>query len=144
VESHNHSPSQNPQSQIKGVVNHINRKPPFLSFVVVFIFVFISLMQIINGLCAVRQSEPSQGFAFFSYLILFSLIGYWLNKDNQRYKIAWVFDMGFFLYLAWPLIVPFYLFKTRGVKALRIIFGFIGIFLGAYIIGWLLGHYLLP
>ena len=91
-----------------------------------------------------RQSKPSGGFTFLSYIILFSLIGYWINKDNQRYKIEWVFDMGFFLYLAWPLIVLFYLFKTRGVKGLRIVFGFIGILVGAYIIGWLLGRYLLP
>ncbi len=142
MEPCNHTSIQIPQNQRKEVIRHKNRKRPLFSIVI--IGIFISFVQMVNGLFAARKGEPSAGFAFLSYIILFSLIGYWLRKDNQTYKIEWIFDMGFFFYLAWPLIVPFYLFKTRGVKAFPIIFGFIGIFVGAYIIGWLLGRYLLP
>jgi hypothetical protein len=43
--------------------------------------------------------------------------------------------MGLFLYLAWPFVIPYYLFKTRGVKALITILSFAGIFMATYMIG---------
>jgi hypothetical protein len=120
-----------------------NRNP--LSLTVIIIVVFCSFQQMVYGLFAARGHEPSGAFEFLSYIVLFSLVGYWLTGDNRRYKVYWVYDMGFFLYLAWPLIIPFYLFKTRGLKtSLLIVVGFIGIGTGAYIFGGLLGRFLFP
>jgi hypothetical protein len=47
----------------------------------------------------------------------------------------WVYDLGFFLCIAWPLIMPYYLFKTRGAKGLLVILAFIGAYVGAAILG---------
>jgi len=44
-------------------------------------------------------------------------------------------DMGMFLYIAWIFIIPYYLFKTHGWKALYTIVLFIGVYFGAYIAG---------
>ncbi|MEQ1924273.1 MAG: hypothetical protein ABL952_17370, partial [Pyrinomonadaceae bacterium] len=41
----------------------------------------------------------------------------WLREDSRNYGIAWVLDLGMFLFMAWPLILPYHLFKTRGLKA---------------------------
>jgi hypothetical protein len=43
--------------------------------------------------------------------------------------------MGLFLYIAWPVIMPYYLVKTRGAKGLLVILGFVGAYLGAQMAG---------
>jgi hypothetical protein len=44
--------------------------------------------------------------------------------------------MGFFLSVAWPFLVPYYLFKTRGVKkAFLTILSFLAVYAGTYIMG---------
>jgi hypothetical protein len=42
-------------------------------------------------------------------------------------------DLGMFLYIGWFFIVPYYLFKTRGVQAMIGIASFVGVFMA----GWL-------
>lgn len=41
--------------------------------------------------------------------------------------------MGMFLYSAWILFIPYYLFKTRGVKGFVGILAFIGVNIAAWI-----------
>jgi hypothetical protein len=48
---------------------------------------------------------------------------------------AFSLDLGFFLYLAWPVVMPYYLVKTRGAKGLLIMLGFVAAYVGAAIIG---------
>jgi hypothetical protein len=48
---------------------------------------------------------------------------------------VWVYDLGFFLCIAWPFVVPYYLVKTRGAKGLLVILAFIGAYVGATIVG---------
>jgi hypothetical protein len=49
-----------------------------------------------------------------------------------------VYDLGFFLYLAWPIVMPYYLIKTRGAKGLLVMLGFVAAYVGAAIIGIIL------
>jgi hypothetical protein len=59
-------------------------------------------------------------------------------RDSRQRGIKWVFDMGLFLYMAWPFIMPYYLFKTRGAKGLLTILIFVGAYVGAYLAGVIL------
>jgi hypothetical protein len=112
-----------------------DERPRKISVSVLLLWLFMLISQIAAGVYAGFEVEPSGGFVTLQYVVLFWLVGDWLMKDNRQHHIDWVFDMGFFLYLAWPLIIPFYLFKTRGVKALLIIAGFIAGYLGAWFLG---------
>jgi hypothetical protein len=103
----------------------------------ILIVVFLLITHIADSIYYAYEIEPSGAFAILSYVFLFSLIGYWLEKDSKRYGVKWMLDMGFFLYLAWPVIIPYHLFKTRGIKAFLTILAFIGIYIGTYLIGLL-------
>jgi hypothetical protein len=71
-----------------------------------------------------------------SYLGLFWLIGDWFMMDSKKRNIPWVFDMGFFLYLSWPVFIPVYLVKTRGFgKAALYILGFLFVCMVSYMLG---------
>jgi hypothetical protein len=113
------------------------KKPPKISSAALMLLIFMFISQIAVGIYAGLEIEPSSGFTFLQYIVLFWLIGDWLIKDNRHHKVDWVFNMGFSLYVAWPLIIPFYLFKTRGVKTLLIILGFVEGYIGAALIGML-------
>ena len=38
----------------------------------------------------------------------------WLQEDARRTKAVAVHDWGFFLWIAWPALLPWYAIKTRG------------------------------
>lgn len=96
---------------------------------------FLLIVQIANSFYLARGVEPSPAFDLLYALGFLWLIGWWLKEDSRRYGVKWVYDMGLFLYLAWPFVIPYYLFKTRGVKALITILSFAGIFMATYMIG---------
>jgi len=103
---------------------------------------FICLTQAVYAFYAIYDMEPPGGFKLLHFLGLLWLIGDWFLKDNRKYKIEWAYDMGFFLYIFWPIFIPYYLFTTRGFKStLLITLGFIALYVGSYFI-YLIGFYL--
>ena len=54
------------------------------------------------------------------------------------------FDMGLFLYVAWPLVLPYYLIKSRGAKGLLVILGFVAVYIGATFVGLIMYIFLAP
>ena len=42
----------------------------------------------------------------------------WLKADARARHVPLVHDMGIFLWIAWPVLIPWYGFKTRGRHAL--------------------------
>jgi hypothetical protein len=57
----------------------------------------------------------------------------WLQRDAQRTGVGAVHDWGYFLLLAWPVIIPWYAFKTRGVKGWRLMAALFGLIATPYI-----------
>jgi hypothetical protein len=39
----------------------------------------------------------------------------WLQRDARVHKVATVHDWGMFAFIAWPVMIPWYTIKTRGV-----------------------------
>jgi hypothetical protein len=55
--------------------------------------------------------EKSKGF----YALFFSLfIIWWVGIDRRRRGLSVPFDFDFLVYLTWPFMIPYYLFRTRG------------------------------
>lgn len=101
----------------------------------VLLYSFLFITQVVNGIYLSADIELPPAYTFLYPLSLLWIIGWWLQKDSRRRNVQWVFDMGLFLYIAWPFIMPYYLFKTRGIKALLIILAFVITYLGAAMMG---------
>lgn len=58
----------------------------------------------------------------------------WVRNDsiNRSQSFLKVSDYGFFLFLAWPIVMPFYLVRTRGLWRTLLI---VCIFVGCYVLG---------
>ena len=100
---------------------------------------FIIFTQSVCGFYAIYDMAPPDGFVLLRYLGLFWLIGDWFSKDSKKHSIKWAYDMGFFLYIFWPIFIPYYLFTTRGFKsALAITLGYVALYFGTYFISFYL------
>jgi len=55
-----------------------------------------------------------------------------------------MFDLGFFLTVAWPLVLPYYILKSRGRKGLLAILYFVATYIAATVVGAVLYVLLAP
>lgn len=79
------------------------------------------------------QTEPSPlGALLLSGGPLLGVI-LWLQKDARRTGVGAVQDWGYFLWLAWPLVIPWYAFRTRGRAGWKLAVGLFGLVLSSYI-----------
>lgn len=108
---------------------------PRISTPTLLLYLFVIAAQVVTGVYLAREAEPPPAFTVLYPLGLLWVVGRWLRDDSRRRGVAWVFDMGLFLYIAWPLFMPYYLLKTRGAKGLLVILGFAVAYVGALLAG---------
>lgn len=85
------------------------------------------------ALYATLHIEPSLAVGFFlSFGPLFAVV-LWLERDAQRTRIGAVQDLGYFLLIAWPAVIPWYAFKTRGRRGWLLVAGLFGLIGASYI-----------
>ena len=69
------------------------------------------------------------------YLIFSVIVAVWVNKEPEKVKFEAPFEFGAFVYFAWPLILPYYLVKTRGYEGVLVFIGFLGLYLMPFLSG---------
>jgi hypothetical protein len=110
----------------------------------VLLYTYLIIMQFAHGIYLASGIELPPAFALISSAGYLWIVGWWLLTDSRKRGFAWVYDMGLFLYLAWPLIMPYYLLKTRGARGLLLILAFIMVYVGAVLAGMGLAVLLIP
>jgi hypothetical protein len=88
-----------------------------------------SLTAAVYGATQVEPSEIVE--LFIAFAPLFAVV-LWLQKDARRTRIGAVQDWGYFLLLAWPIMIPWYVFKTRGRSGWILLLGLIGLILSSW------------
>jgi hypothetical protein len=106
-----------------------------LSTPTVWLYLFLIVTQFAAGVYLVRETPPPPAFTFLYPLALLWVVGWWLRVDSRERGVGWVFDMGLFLYIAWPIFMPYYLLKTRGAKGLLLMLAVAGVYVGALMVG---------
>lgn len=92
-------------------------------------------LNFVAGFVAAASQETS---ALFNLLVMFApglFFYWWLQRDNKLAELRGVVDIGYAVLLVWVLLIPYYLLKTRGPKALLTIGGFIAAYILAVIAG---------
>jgi hypothetical protein len=101
---------------------------------ILFLFTFFS--SLVSTFYAAWELRLPLLIDVFSPIVYAWLLWWWLTDDSRRSNLEWpAVDLGFFVYIAWFAIIPYHLFKTRGVRGLLGILALVG----AYIAGWLSG-----
>jgi hypothetical protein len=102
----------------------------------VLLYAFVVISGAADAFYFGRQLEPPPLFSLVRWIALLWVMGWWLQTDSRKRAVASVYDMGFFLYIAWPVVMPYYLVKTRGAKGLLFVLAFIGALIGGVILGF--------
>jgi hypothetical protein len=102
------------------------------------LFLFVVITQFAYGAYIGAQLPFPEGITLIYLVGMLWVIGWWLRTDSRRRDVLSVYDLGFFLYLAWPIVMPYYLVKTRGARGLLVILGFVVAYVGAALLGVLL------
>lgn len=100
---------------------------------------FLLLANTALGLYGGLSLQRSASFQLIYTLIFWGALSWWFIEDSKKHGWEWLHGWGIFLYAAGWLIVPYYLFKTRGVKALLILFLFLGFYVGTQVVGLIVG-----
>lgn len=56
----------------------------------------------------------------------------WLQKDARRTGVGAVQDLGLFLWFAWPALIPWYVWRTRGRRGWPLMVGLLTCVVSAY------------
>ena len=116
--------------------NKMNIRPHFrFSFASLSLLVYLMVANVANGLYTGLLIQPSPVFQLVSAIAFIWALGWWIIDDNKRYRLTWVQSYGVFLYVIGWLIIPIYLFRTRGSRAFLPILLFAGIYVATYIFG---------
>jgi len=108
-------------------------------YIVLTIIVLSAMLTVEQWYMGSKDIETSDSI-FYLWTFMFSIIiGLWAQKDNNGVKFNKPFEFGVFVYFAWPIILPYYLFKTRGLEGMIIFIGFIALYAFpdlAWLVGW--------
>jgi len=102
------------------------------------LYTFVVITQFAQGAYLGAQLEFPGTVTFLFTIGMLWAVGWWLRTDSRRRAVLSVYDLGFFLYLAWPILMPYYLLKTRGAKGLLVMLGFVVAYIGAALVGMVL------
>ena len=102
------------------------------------LYSFVVITQFAVGVYLGAQLEPPPVVTLLYWLGFLWAVGWWLRTDSRKRGVAAVYDLGFFLYIAWPVVMPYYLVKTRGAKGLLVMLGFVATYFGDAIVGMIL------
>jgi hypothetical protein len=87
---------------------------------------------------AAAQLEPVGVVALFLSFGPLAVVILWLQKDARRTGVPAVLDWGMFLWFAWPVVIPWYAWKTRGRAGWRLALGLVVLIVSAAVVSWLI------
>ena len=103
-------------------------KPTVALFAVVFLYQFINILY-----AAIEMDLPAPISLLLSFAFLW-VVCWWFDADLSRTNARWPIDTGMLLYVAWFLLIPVHLIKTRGLSGSLL---GIGAFITSVIAGWI-------
>jgi hypothetical protein len=114
------------------------KKQQLAIYGIVFSTISICLYSILIGL---KDAEPNEYLWKFWSTAVALLVAYWVIQDARLRSIGSPYTNGFLLVFLWPILIPIYAFKSRGVRGTWFIFGLAVVFM-APSISYVLGYWL--
>ena len=102
--------------------------------ILVLLGVGIFIYHLGRGILDARGVEPGPGLEFLYTAFFLCGVVWWLRAEMQSSTVTRLYCAGLMAFTAWPIIIPYHLLKTRGVKGLVPLFALIGTFISARIL----------
>lgn len=79
------------------------------------VLVFVFGIQFVEVMYAELLLEPPWAWTLLSSVGFVWVVCSWLQDDSRKREIRWPLDLGMFVYVAWVLVLPYHLLRTRGL-----------------------------
>lgn len=106
----------------------------------IFFWISVFLIRFIEGLYQGMGIGMGPIVQLWESLLIPLGIVFWLHRDMRLRRYHPAFDSRTFLFVAWPLVGPYYLFRTRGRMAIVPIAGFVALLVAGGVLGFFLGR----
>lgn len=101
-------------------------------FVLLVILIFVYNLGI--GIYYASSLEPVPEVEFLYTAAFICGVVWWLQAEARRYPVEPVYCPGLLVGTGWMIIIPYHLFKTRGVKGLIPLSALVGSFMVAHLL----------
>ena len=99
---------------------------------------FLATLFLIGNVgCAIALAfhvPVSPGFFFLYFIGVNAALGWWVVDDCRRRAMPTSIDHGWFAFFAWPVVLPYHLVATRGLRGCLVLVAMAGLFVAAYLI----------
>jgi hypothetical protein len=105
--------------------------------------IFLSILAITYtvglSILAVHALLPQAGQSRVLWSIAYGLIlTWWVHTDRPNRNFKLPFEFEYFVLFAWPVVVPYYLYRRLGWRGLLLALGICGLYVGPYVIAALI------
>jgi hypothetical protein len=112
------------------------QKRSLVMFVLMCLTIFVYYVG--KGIYNALHLEPLPAFEFLFKAIFICGVGWWLRAETQSSPATRVYCTGLFASFASPILIPYHLIKTRGVRGLIPLFALIATFVIAELLAILI------
>jgi hypothetical protein len=112
--------------------------PPEEVFPIVLLVLLVVVGGVSTGLYGGLEQEPPQALPWLQRLATWLAAWSWFSAYAHRHRVPLVVDLGWWFFGLWPLLIPYYLFKTQGRRALLPIGAYLALTLVSSGLGWLI------
>ncbi len=103
------------------------------TFFILVILISSFVLTIYGAVLGFREFDISNTL-YTTWFFVFSVaIAYWANADAINKNELWGLDWPFYAFMFWPIVIPYYLCKTRGIDGLIQFLGFVTIYLAPFL-----------
>lgn len=92
----------------------------------------MGFIEVVSGVKGYQVSSSTYMLWSFSFLFL---VAFWVTADSKKGNFEAPFELGFLIYILFPITLPWYLISTRGVDGILMFFGFILFYFGPWLAG---------
>jgi hypothetical protein len=86
------------------------------------------------GIYSASGLEPSPAFEFLYTAAFLCCVVLWLRAEARLYAVTHAYCLGLLVGVGWVIMIPYHLFKTRGVRGFIPLGALLGSFLVAHIL----------
>jgi hypothetical protein len=120
---------------VRNLTEVANSRTAFTGRAWLLIALFLFSMSVIFGAYALAGRTPPTPFQLLAWLGTGLLFAYFVRRDRVRFGArSSLPDLNLLVLVAWPLVVPYHFFSTRGRQGWRPFFVFAAIVIVAYVI----------
>lgn len=92
----------------------------------------LSVYEITLGL---QESEGGANLHRTWALVFSLLVAMWAKSDATARRSTQAFDFAFYVFVIWPVVLPYYLAKTRGIEGVFSFIGFVAVYAAPFFLG---------